>query len=260
MKFSLNIFALFLITALIACAPTAPETAPPTSIPVQTEPSSTPLPQPTNTPVPPTETLEPTQTPDPVIFLDNFDSSLSEGWNWTKENKNTWSLTKNPGWLEIMVSRGGIGNGNLDNVLLRPVPDGNFEIETSVNFQPTGDFQFAGIVVYESAANFIQFGRAFCDYPNVCANDGFYVDNTSGGTYEQGNFATSAKNNEISYLRFRREGNKYTAYASQDNVEWQLIGEKTNDMNPKFIGLLAGQAMSAPKPAQFDYFKVIQVQ
>jgi beta-xylosidase len=253
----IKFFVLFtVIFALAACGSPATPAPEPTSPPL---PTNTSIPEPTSTSLPPTATLEPSPTPDPLLFRDDFEGSLGEGWTWTQENKKSWSLTNNPGWLEIIARPGYVGGGNLDNILLRPIPDGNFEIEIKLNFKPVGDYQIAGLLIYESAANYLQFGRAFCDAPGVCAKDGFYVDLSTNGNLDGQNLATPAENTEIAFLRLRREGNKYTAYASHDGQEWRLIGEKISDMNPMFIGLLAGQAWSAPQPAQFDYFIVNQV-
>jgi beta-xylosidase len=243
-----------MIFALAACG--TPTTSEPTSLPL---PTNTSIPELTSTSIPLTATLEPSPTPDPLLFRDDFEGSLGEGWTWTQENKKTWSLTSNPGWLEIIARPGHLGDGDLDNILLRLIPDGNFEIETKLNFKPVGNYQMAGLLIYESAANFLQFGRAFCDAPNVCAKDGFYMDLSTNGNLDGQNLATPAKDAEIAFLRLRREGNKYTAYASYDGLEWQLIGEKTSDMTPVFIGLMAGQALSTSQPAQFDYFVVNQV-
>jgi len=249
-------FLALIIFALSACAEPAVSTPEPTSPPM---PTNTSIPQPTSTPLPPTATIEPSPTVDPLIFRDDFDGALGEGWSWTRENNKSWSLTNNPGWLEIIARPGYVGGGNLDNILLRQIPSGNFEIETKINFKPVGDYQLAGILIYESAANYLQFGRAFCDAPNFCANDGFYADLSIDGAMVGPNLATPAENTEIAYLRLRREGNRYTTYASHDGQQWKLIGEKTSEMKPIFIGLVAGQAWSAPQPAQFDYFMVNQV-
>ncbi|NMC79251.1 MAG: DUF1349 domain-containing protein [Chloroflexi bacterium] len=251
-------FLLFLtiLFVLVACAPSK------TSIPEATltpQATSVPIPSPTEKPILPTATLEPSPTPAPLLFRDDFEGSLEEGWNWTRENQKTWSLTENLGWLEIVTGSGSIGSGNLDNVLLRQIPDGNFEIETKMDFDPIRDYQLAGLLIYESAANHIVFGRAFCDTPNSCVNDGFYMDLTYQSNFDTENFSVPAGDDKIAYLRLRREENRYTAYASHDGQEWQLIGEKTSEMKPMFIGLLAGQSMSMPQPAQFDYFVVNQL-
>lgn len=247
---------LIMFIILTACSSPAPSMPDPTSPP---PPTNTPIPLPTATNLPPTATIEPSPTPDPLIFKDEFEGELGEGWSWTKENKKTWSLTNEPGWLEIVARPGYVGDGTLENLLLRPIPEGNFEIETKLNFKPVGDYQIAGLLIYESSANFLQYGRAFCDAVGFCANDGFYIDFITDGNPDGQNLATSAENSEIAYLRLRREGNRYTAYASQDGQVWKLIGEKIGDMNPKFIGLIAGQAWSSPQTAQFDYFLVNQL-
>jgi beta-xylosidase len=215
------------------------------------------MPPPTQTSVPPTATvtLEPSPTPNPLLFRDNFDGAIDSGWQWIRENKKTWNLTNNPGWLEITVGNGNVANGNLDNLLLRQVPEGNFELETRVKFTPVGDFQLAGLLIYESAANFVQFGRAFCDFQQ-CANDGFYQDMYIGGTILPENFAIPAFATDTVYLRLRREGNKYTSYASENGTDWKLVGSHTSEMKPLFVGLVAGQAYSAPQVAQFDYFLI----
>ena len=256
MKYLNSFMIAVMVFTLAACSSQPAPTPEPTSPPL---PTITSTPERTSTPLPPIATVEPSPTPDPLIFKDDFEGSLGEGWNWTKENKKTWSLTNNPGWLEIMARSGKIGNGDLSNILLRPIPEGNFEIETQMNFKPISDYQIAGLLIYESAANYLLFGRAFCDSPDFCANDGFYMDLSTDGNLDGQNFATPAEKTEISFLRLRGEANLYTAYASHDGQEWKLIGEKSSEMKPMFIGLMAGQSLSAPQPAQFDYFEVNQV-
>lgn len=240
-----GLIALLLALMLNACA-----------TPTPTPPTDTPIPPPTNTPLPPTPTLEPTPTPDPILFHDDFEGALGEGWAWTNQDDRFWSLTNNPGWLEISARPGYIGDGTVKNLLLRAAPEGNYELETKVNFVPEGNFQIAGLVIYESGPNFTQFGRAFC---GPCpTKDGFYFDLFIDSTFTGENFATAIPSGEIVYLRLRREGNAYTSYSSLDGENWQVIGTHTSEMSPAFIGLTAAQANgSVPKDAQFDYFTVI---
>ena len=206
----LLVLAALMLAACGAPAAPAPEpTLAPTTPPTAT---NTQVPPPTPTPLPPTETPEPSPTPDPLLFRDDFEEVLGEGWQWVREKPEKWSLTNNPGWLEISISNGYVGDGSMDNLLLRPAPEGDFELETKLNFKPTGDFQIAGLLIYESAGNFVQYGRAFCDYPQ-CANDGFYIDMVVGGGMIPENFAVAAPEAGEVYLRLRREGSTYTAYA-----------------------------------------------
>ena len=53
-------------------------------------------------------------------------------------------------------------------VVVRPHPP--YEIQVDLNFLPTGDFQLAGVMVFDpSERNYIQLGKAHCD-------DGFVPD------------------------------------------------------------------------------------
>jgi hypothetical protein len=254
------------ITAGIAClaltlacnvlASTEPEaTALPTTRPEPTK-TRTPVPTVAPTEMPPTKEPAPVQEED-VIFRDNFDGSIDKSWKWTHENQDAWNLSANPGWLEIMAGAGQVSDGNIENLLLRPGQAENFELETSLKFQPAVNFQFAGLLIYESRANFIQFGRAFCDVPApTCAGDGFYIDLATGGDLNPENYSIPAPETDTVYLRLRREGNTFTAYASEDGIEWQLIGSHVGEIDPDFVGLVSGQNTSVPEPAQFDSFLI----
>lgn len=235
---------LLLTLFLSACnAPAATPTDPP------------PPPPPTDTPIPPTSTSEPTPTVAPLLFRDDFDGNLKEGWAWTNEDARFYSFTNNPGWLEMSARPGYIGDGTVTNLLLRNAPEGNYEIETRMNFAPKGNFQIGALVIYESGPNFVQFGRAFCD---PCpAKDGYYFDLFVDGNFGGENFATSIASGDTVYLRLRREGNTYTGYGSADGTNWQVIGVHQSQMSAGFVGLTAAQANgSQPGPAQFDYFTI----
>jgi hypothetical protein len=235
----------------LAGSPTAIPTIPPT-VPLELTATSIPTP----TPLP--ATMEPAlPQEDNLVFRDDFEGTMDEGWQWTRENKNTWSLSKEPGWLEIMAGAGHVGDDSVENLLLRPAPEGNFELETRLKFQPSANFQIAGLLIFESGANFIQFGRAFCDVPApTCAGDGFYVDMVTGGDANPENFSVAAPATDTVLLRLRREGSTFTAYTSEDGTEWKLIGTHNGEIVPLFVGMVSGQSTSRPIPAQFDTFMI----
>lgn len=203
----------------------------------------------------PTAALEPTSTPDPLIFQDDFEDSIDTEWQWIRENDKKWSLTNNPGWLEIHAGSGHVSKSETENILVRQIPEGNFELETKLIFEPVTNYQFAGLLIYENDANFIQYGRAYCVDDPRCVGDGLYLDNTMRGEFIIGdNYATSAPDTDTLYLRFRREGNTFTSYLSEDGIEWQMLGSHANNMDPIYVGLVAGQSIYSFQPAQFDYF------
>ncbi len=217
--------------------------------------SSTPPLAPTNT-VPPAPTFTPSPTPDPLIFKDDFNGSLDSGWHWVNENTKRWSVVKFPGFLEIIAGPGFPGKGSVKNLLFRQIPADNFELETKLTFQPKANFQLAGLIIYESGANYIVFGRAFCKKSAVCVKDGFYMDMMMNGGVAAGNFATPAPQTDTVYLRLRKEEGTYTAYYSEDGSQWNLVGAHSSEMNALFVGLIAGQSTTGTRSARFDYFQI----
>lgn len=204
---------------------------------------------------PSTETAVTEPVIDPNYFRDDFDVKLGEGWQWHNEDANNWNLTTMPGFLQINVDGGEVSDDSIRNLLLRPAPAGNFQIETKVIFRPSADFQFAGLIIYESPPNLIQAGRAFCDLPDVCVGEGLYVDYYNSGNFVTPNFAAAYTESEI-YLRLIRQGDTYTFQTSSDGSEWLLRGGTVSTMNPLQIGLVAAQNTVGLIPAVFDYFEV----
>jgi hypothetical protein len=76
------------------------------------------------------------------------------------------------------------------------------------------------------------------------------------GKADPKNFAVAAPETDQVFLRLRHDGDTFTAYASEDGTEWQLIGSHHGEIDPVFVGLVSGQSTSAPAPAQFDHFLV----
>ena len=200
--------------------------------------------------------LSPKSTPGPVIFQDDFKGALDGNWQWTREDNKNWSLTNNPGWLEIVVGSGSVGVGDISNLLMRQAPSGNFELETTLKFKPTGNNQFAGLIIYESAKSYVKFGRGFCDSAQ-CTGDGYYMDAVSGGSVLPENSSAKATDSDTVTLRLQREGNLFTAFVRENGGEWKVIITNNNSLLPLSVGLVAGQGIkTAPMPAQFDNFVI----
>jgi len=207
---------------------------------------------PTNTTIP-TSTIVPSPTPDPLIFKDDFNDMLDSSWEWGKENKKLWNLTNHPGWLEITVGSGSVFSKNL---LQRPIPEVDFELETRIIFEPVKNYQIAGLIIFYNANNYILFGRAYAAH---LVGDGFYMDYVKSGKFTGGNFATAAPGTDTIYLRLSRRGNLYDSYYSEDGIHWEKVGQHTSDMQAKYVGLAAGQSTKDTVPAQFDYFIINEI-
>jgi hypothetical protein len=84
-----------------------------------------------------------------VIFEDNFDGKLDEGWSWLRENPDNWRISN--GGLELCVEPGVADT--VRNALVRSAPDrneGTFAIEVTITNHtlPTQQYEQAGITWY----------------------------------------------------------------------------------------------------------------
>jgi Tol biopolymer transport system component len=193
---------------------------------------------------------------DELWWQDDFEGeSLGPAWYWVNEEPAMWNLTENAGFLRIYTSPYATGSQNL---LLRSPDADEFVLYTRVLFEPGTNFQFAGLVIWQDASNFLQFGRAFCYYEDApCVGNGIYFDQIGGGTSVDGNFATTIADASEAFLRLERRGNTYWGYYSEEGSEWALIGvhQTLPGFTPTGIGLTSAQNFfSDAIPADFDYF------
>jgi hypothetical protein len=84
-----------------------------------------------------------------VLFEENFDGKLDEGWSWLRENPSAWRLQGDA--LEIRVEPGVAHN--VKNALVRKAPDrssGKFAIDVTVTnaIKPIQQYEQAGITWY----------------------------------------------------------------------------------------------------------------
>jgi hypothetical protein len=118
------------------------------------------------------------------------------------------------------------------------------------------NFQFAGLIIYQSDSNFIQAGRAYCDAVG-CIGEGLYMDHYRRGVVVGPNIGQIYKEIDPILLRLTRRGESYTFEASADGRVWFLIGSHTSDISPLQVGLVAGQTLLGKAlPATFEYFAV----
>ena len=201
------------------------------------------------------------------FFRDDFDGSLDPTWQWWNEDATHWSLTDADGWLSIVAQDS--GTDAPINLLVRPLepplgPESMSIFTTRVAFEPTSNFQFAGLAITpaDSASERVQFGRAFCDDFH-CALDGLYFDHLVGGEIVGQNHAIPFADTPELFIQLALadsgEGDWVVLAAfSFDGVEWNYLGEHRIEFEPARVGLIAGQAPTELLAA-FDFFEFEQI-
>jgi hypothetical protein len=193
-------------------------------------------------------------------FRDDFNGTLDPGWSWFKDDSPGWTLSNMPGWLRLNLSTGSFFSATPPaNLLLRPAPSGDFELETWLRFSPYRNFEIAGLVVVFDDHSVLQFGRGFCEVPSAgagCIGDGLHFDNIQNNASVGGNFATPSYLGVDYLLRLQRQGNNYVASFTPDNAPGGNLGTHAVEKSPVSIGLIAAQAETAGNYADFDYVEI----
>jgi beta-xylosidase len=252
-----KLFLIFGFALLSACTSlSTPTPEPPATLTLVPQPSIIPTLIPTSTATAVFPTASPFPTPDPDFYRDDFASTLDASWAWVREDPRTWSLTEAPGSLQLSINRGYVAAHSNTNLLLRAAPQGNFLIETRIAFKPKNNFQFAGLIIYQSDSNFIQAGSAYCNAVR-CVGEGLYMDTYRKGIMLQPNFGPTPRDVNPIWLRLSRMGDLYNFEASSNGTVWFFINSQTSDFAPTQIGLVTGQRLrGSPLVAIFDYFEV----
>jgi beta-xylosidase len=183
-------------------------------------------------------------------WTDNFESSaLDPRWSWEREDPTHWSLSARPGYLRIITQTGGIyeSTEKQKNLLLMPAPKGDFRIVTKCTINPTENFQYAGLMVYQGRNNYVQINRAFTD------GNSFNFDiETNGAPINKRVLATAT----TFYLRITKHGETYTGDYSLDGEAWTTVGQGTASLVDPKVGICAANNLPG-KPqiaADFDLF------
>jgi putative spermidine/putrescine transport system substrate-binding protein len=193
--------------------------------------------------------------PPAILWQDDFEDSMLDEWEWVNENPENWEFVDGSS-LRINTSTDRTG---FENLLLLPVADGDFTIETQLTFTPTRNYQIAGLVIWQDADHYLQFGRAFCSQ-EWCVDEGVYFDYVGGESSE--NFALHDESGEI-YLRLVRDGENIHALDSIDGETWNYIGTHTliGGFQVNAVGLTSAQDFYKEvtdewTPAEFEYFQL----
>jgi regulation of enolase protein 1 (concanavalin A-like superfamily) len=101
-----------------------------------------------------------------VLFRDDFQAKLGEGWSWVREHREAWRLAGRG--LEVRIEPGNMWGPANDarNVLVRPAPGtANEGIEVSVNVEnrPTLQYEQADLVWYFDDGHMVKLGQELVD-------------------------------------------------------------------------------------------------
>lgn len=185
-----------------------------------------------------------------VVWTDDFNGpTLDQRWTWSREDPTHWSLSERPGWLRITTQNGGVyeTNEKQKNVLLMPAPRGNFRIVTKATIDPTQNYQYAGLMVYDGRNNYVQINRAFTD------GNSFNFDVETRGVPINKRVPASET---TFYLRITKRGNTYTGDYSLDGQTWTTVGKGIASLQDARIGICASNNLPGKPqiPADFDFF------
>ncbi len=209
--------------------------------------------------------LEPTALPQGVLFRDDFNGPLLEGWQWINEDAARWTFTGN-GWLEIIgddASFFGADDYVLVNFLARELPEGPFVITTHLQADPDENFKQATIYILEDPQNYIALNTGYCALCST-GGPGFYmetfIDNNPFGNAMM--VARDPAETDV-YLRLVNNGESLIGYYATEPGQWQRLGAFGNFFDFRLVGL--GASNSAPPEgvsqdivAHFDYFEIAE--
>ena len=220
-------------------------------------------------------------------YEDFSDGVLSDDWSWVRENPETWSLTSVPGAMTITAEAGDLrGSTNTaKNILLKDAPDGDWVIESKVNFsrKPLVNNEQGGIIVYLDDQNYLELAwkmRASNGNAQQGTHSVDFLREINGTQTNYQNFykdvserAAGVDQDQI-WLRIEKKGNTVLGYFSNNGKDWKpsrlgtstgasavAITFNTTVSTPIKVGVVAmNQAANVsalePMNVSYDYFKV----
>jgi len=185
-------------------------------------------------------------------WTDDFqNATLDPRWSWAREDPTHWSLTARPGHLRIITQTGGIfeTTEKQKNLLLMPAPKGDYRIVAKCTIDPTENFQYAGLMVYQGRNSYVQVNRAFTD------GNSFNFDIETQGKPVNKRVPGSAT---TFTLRITKKGDTYTGEYSLDGEAWTTVGQGTASLVDPKVGICAANNLPGKPqiPADFDFFKL----
>jgi len=208
--------------------------------------------------------------------------TLDTGWSWVLRDTDTsfWATTNNGNVMKITTQQRN-WTGTKPSLLLT-VPkfddNGDFTISTKLKFDATENYEWAGLIVYESDNNFISLGRQASGGDRSAKPSP--IPATKQIRFSQGKSNPSLVQTDKNdtdpiapgdiYLKIVKTGTMYTGFYSSNGIDWEpATDEKSTPIahsaitydialsNPK-VGVFARKFDTAApvKTAEFSDFRV----
>ena len=189
---------------------------------------------------------------------DEFEGTTLDTSRWSVVRRDDQFLSVEGGSLNLNAQPGEDIHGGTTgqrNIVLQDLPDsGPWTATARVTWNPTVNFQNAGLVIYTDDANWIKSGMVWA---NGRAFEAFKeLNNTPSGL---GSATVDASFPSTFYVRFTSDGTTVRAQRSADGQTWTNTGNATNLSgltNPK-VGMYATASTAGgtqANTARFDYF------
>lgn len=222
-------------------------------------------PPPPNKPVPPTPT--PTPFPEPTkvekqtnVSFSTYSKDWPVGWQWIdpdeKRVPTPHDVKKRVLSVRIPSGKDLYGENRTAPRYVKAIT-GDFQIETRVKFQPTDNYQGAGLLIYKDDNNYIRFERAYGGIGG--GGSGLRIDVRAGDEYK-----TVATPNDIQTdvgeveLKIIRERNTFTAFwRENEDAEWREAGEYESDYPDTILAGLVACNTAREIDAEFAFIRLL---
>ena len=177
---------------------------------------------------------------------DEFKSSTpGNEWSWERENKDNWSLTKNPGSMVIKSAKGDIvGQENTaENILLQSAnTDWEIQSKLSVSRMPSGANQQGGIIAWQDDDNYVKLVYKSNPRSFRNASGGAMIDMIVEVNGENSSLVNTRNSGSVSensvVLKLERKGSTITGSYSADGKKFTEVASIDIALSDTKAGLI----------------------
>jgi hypothetical protein len=198
-----------------------------------------------------------------VLFEDQFNGKLGDGWSWVYEDKENWRIEG--GKLQIRATGGSNFMKEHDgkNYLLRTPPDvkaGELSVEAFIENKPTEQWEHAGLMWYYDDDHYVILNKERNNYGHKTSIM-FGVE--KDGKIVSPSFPDPAYEAEGVWLRFRVNGQHIVGECrAVPSDPWREVGHGELPVKgPPMVGLHAGYSprKELNRWSSFSHFKIAEL-